>query len=417
MIRDLKPGPLNSCQVCSNPNLEVYLNLGHQPLCDTLPDSHTLRQPEPTYPLRQVWCNECGLSQLDHVVPSDVVFHNAYPYRSGVTKELADYQDSIAKEAIKQLNLEPRHLVIDVGSNDGTLLKGFQRRGIKVLGIEPTDIAKFAVSDGIPTIQDFFDKAVAEKIREMNGPAKLITATNVFAHVSALKSFLEGLQVLLDDDGVFLVENHYLIEILKTGQFDTVYHEHLRTYSLHSLVRLFKECGFTVMDAREVSRYGGNIRVYVGKGENREVSPNVDSILAMEKAFGLFDKQVYEDFRLLAENAKNDLLKLAIECKQNGHSFVGNSCPGRCATLLNFAGFKPDLMPWIAEQPMSLKLNRYLAGTHIPIVNNQRLIDEQPDFVVLLAWHYAEPIAHQLRRRGLKSKLVVPLPKLHILEI
>lgn len=411
---DLESGPVTACQICGNEHLELCIDLGHQPLCDTLPSTEELSEPELTYPLRQMWCPNCTLSQLDYVVPKDIVFHEEYPYRSGITKELAEYQDLLAEQAIEYIGLAADSFVIDVGSNDGTLLRGFQRRGMRVLGIEPTNIAKIAIADGVPTVQEFFDGDVAQKIRDEHGAAKLITATNVFAHVSALGSFLNGLWNLLDDDGVFMLENHYVVEIMKGGQFDSIYHEHLRSYSLTSLVELFNENGFTVMDARQVSRYGGNIRVYVGKGEGRPVSDSVGKILDMEREYGLFEQATYTAFRDLAEKAKNDLLALAIDCKRRGLSFVGNSCPGRSATLLNYAGIQVDLMPWIAEQPTSLKINRHLGGTHIPILDNQKLIDEQPDYVVLLAWHYAEAIGSQLRDRGLKSKFVIPLPELQI---
>jgi len=413
---DLEPGPISGCQICGNENLELCIDLGHQPLCDTLPDHKELTQPEMTYPLRQMWCPKCTLSQLNYIVSKDVVFHSEYPYRSGITKELAEYQDQLSNEAIDYLKLKEQDLVVDVGSNDGTLLRGFQRRGMRVLGVEPTNIAQIAVSDGIPTVQEFFDQTTADSIRSEHGPAKLITATNVFAHVAALGSFLSGLWRLLDEDGVFMLENHYVMEIIKGGQFDSIYHEHLRSYSLTSLVKLFNDNGFTVMDAQQVSRYGGNVRVYVGKGANCAVSDRVGEILTMEREFGLFEQRTYDEFRARAEKAKDDLLALAIDCKRRGLSFVGNSCPGRSATLLNYAGIQVDLMPWIAEQPTSLKIDRHLAGTHIPILNNQRLIDEQPDYVVLLAWHYADAIGAQLRDRGLHSKFVVPLPELQILD-
>jgi hypothetical protein len=287
---------------------------------------------------------------------------------------------------------------------------------MRVVGVEPTNIARLARENGVETVQAFFDEDCARRIVESHGPAKLVTATNVFAHMASLGRFLRGLDILLDKDGVFVLENHYLVAILKGGQFDTVYHEHLRSYSLKSILALFDFYDFTVMDAREVSRYGGNIRAYIGKGRNRPVKPGVGQMLAMERDFGLEDPACYQAFRERAEKVKLDLLRLALRCKDEGKSFVGNSCPGRASTLLNYCGIDTDLMPYIAEQPSSLKLGLHLPGKHIPVVNNQRLIDEQPDYVVLLAWHYAEPIAEQLRARGLRSRLVVPMPELRILD-
>lgn len=413
---DIAPGPIRYCQVCGSNRLELVIDLGHQPLCDSLPSPAQLNEPETTYPLRQVWCPECTLSQIDYAVPGDVVYHADYPYRSGITRELVEYQDTLAQDAILDLDMEKGELVVDIGSNDGTLLSGFKRRGMRVVGVEPTNIARLANESGIDTVQAFFNEDCARRIVETYGPAKLVTATNVLAHMATLGSFIRGLDILLDRDGVFVLENHYLVPILRGGQFDTIYHEHLRSYSLRSLLTLFDFYDFTVMNAREVSRYGGNIRAYVGKGRNRPVKAAVGELLRMERDFGLGETACYKAFRERAERAKLSLLRVALQCKDEGKSFVGNSCPGRASTLLNYCGIDTTLMPYIAEQPTSLKLGLYLPGTHIPVVNNQRLIDEQPDYVVLLAWHYAEPIAQQLRARGLRSRFVVPLPELRILD-
>ncbi|MEP2639754.1 class I SAM-dependent methyltransferase [Roseobacter sp.] len=416
-MQDIASGPVTRCQVCGSENLETVIDLGHQPLSDTLPTIEELSLPEPTYPLRQVWCSSCTLSQLDYVVPGEHVFHPEYPYRAGITRELAEYQDGMSGELIKALGLKSDDLVVDIGSNDGTLLSGFKTRGMRAVGVEPTNIAKIAQDAGIETLQCFFDEKSARMVRESHGPARLVTATNVFAHVAALGSFLRGLDILLGDDGLFVLENHYLVEIMRGGQFDTIYHEHLRSYSLTSLVRLFELHGYSVLDASQVSRYGGNIRVVVGKGKGRPASRQVGEILAMERDFGLFDPECYARFQARAQKAKMDLLTLAIECQRKGAPLIGNSCPARSATLLNYVGIKKDLMPWIAEQPTSLKLGRHLCGTHIPIVDNERLIKEQPECVVLLAWHYARPIAEQLRARGLRSKFIVPLPEMTVLDV
>ncbi len=412
---DIAPGNVHRCQVCGSERLELVIDLGHQPLCDSLPSREQLDRPETHYPLRQVWCRDCALSQIDYVVPGDVVFHPDYPYRSGITKELAVYQDAFVQDAVADLGLKRDDLVVDIGSNDGTLLASFQQRGMRVLGVEPTNIARIAQERGVDTVQAFFDVETARKIVETHGQARLVTATNVFAHVAMLGEFIRGLERLLAPGGAFILENHYLLDIMQGGQFDTVYHEHLRTYSLKSIVKLFEFYDFTCVDARMVSRYGGNIRVCVVKGRNRLVKPSIAAVLKAEEEFGLSRPECYAGFRARAEKVKLDLLGLALDCKEKGLSFVGNSCPGRCSTLLNYVGIDRALMPYICEQPTSLKLGLHLPGKHIPVVDNERLIREQPDYVVLLAWHYGEPIAAQLRERGLKSKLVMPLPEVRIL--
>jgi SAM-dependent methyltransferase len=353
---------------------------------------------------------------MGYVVPGEVVYHQEYPYRTGVTRELREYQDHMARSLVAELQLQPDQLVVDVGCNDGTLLTGFRNLGLRVAGVEPTGIARYARDLGIDTFQAPFDTSVARQIVESHGQAKLVTATNVFAHMAALGDVVEGLEVLVADDGFFVLENHYLEPIMERLQFDTIYHEHVRTYSLRSLVVLFDYYDFKVVHAEKVSRYGGNIRVYVAKGKHATRRDSVDQILA-EEARNFTDPAYYDRFRLRSYQLKNHLLELALKCHREGKPLVGNSCPGRCSTLLNFAGIGADLMPYIAEQPASLKLGKFLPGRHIPIVNNQRLIDEQPENVLLLAWHFAQPIAEQLRERGSQSTFYVPMPEVKILDV
>jgi len=289
---------------------------------------------------------------------------------------------------------------------------------MRALGVEPTNIARIAREEnGIETIQHFFTEALARDIVKDYGKAKVITATNVFAHMASLGEVVRGICALLDDNGVFITESHYLLDVVEKGQFDTVYHEHIRTYSLKSLVVLFAYYGMEVVDVRRADRYGGNIRAYVARKGSRPVKPAVPALLALELEQGLFDPKTYVRFRSRVAKSRDDLMTLAYRAHRSGAAFVGNSCPGRCSTLLNYYGMTRDLMPYLAEQPTSLKLGLYLPGKHIPVVDNHILIDEQPDYVVLLAWHYATPIAQQLRARGLKSKLVVPLPDVEILDL
>jgi hypothetical protein len=415
---DAIPGPLRHCQITGSSNLELVIDLDCQPLCDSLLTREQLVQPETAYPLRLFLCPESGLAQLDYVVDGAVVYHPQYPYRSGITKELEVYQRTFANGVVGELAMPAGSLCVDIGSNDGTLLTGFKLRGMRALGVEPTDIARIAREEnGIETLQQFFTEALAREIVKDYGKAKVITATNVFAHMAPLGEVIRGICALLDDDGVFITESHYLLDVVEKGQFDTVYHEHIRTYSLKSLVTLFAYYGMEVVDVRRADRYGGNIRAYVARKGSRPVGPAVPALLALEVERGLFDPRTYVQFRARVEKSRDDLMTLAYRAHQSGLAFVGNSCPGRCSTLLNYYGMTRDLMPYLAEQPTSLKLGLYLPGKHIPIVNNQILIDQQPDYVVLLAWHYATPIAQQLRSRGLKSRLVVPLPEMQILDI
>jgi hypothetical protein len=412
---DVAPGTLQRCQITGSENLELIIDCGHQPLCDTLLTKEQLNAPETFYPLRLLMCPESGLAQLDYVVPGEVVYHPDYPYRSGITKELAIYQRAFASGVVQELGIQPGSLCVDIGSNDGTLLTGFKAMGMRALGVEPTNIARIAREENqIETIQSFFTEDLARQMVRDYGHAKVITATNVFAHMATLGEVMRGIAQLLDRDGVFVTESHYLLDVIEKNQFDTVYHEHIRTYSLRSLVTLFDYYGMEVFHVQRAERYGGNIRTYVARKGVRPTTPAVHSLLKLEVEHGLFGPATYVAFRNRVNDARDQLLELAFAARRSGQRLVGNSCPGRCSTLINYYGIGCDLMPYLAEQPTSLKLGLHLPGKHIPVVPNQRLIDEQPEYVVLMAWHYAEPIMQQLRARGLKSKFVIPLPRFEI---
>jgi len=412
----IKSGNISSCQVCASKKLHTILDLGHQPLCDSLLTRDMLNQPEKMYPLRMIWCENCTLVQIDYCVSGEEVYHPDYPYRSGITKELAVYQESIASSLVKKYNLTNKDLAMDIGSNDGTLLKGFKKKGIRILGVEPTNIARIANANGIKTVQAFFDIKTSQNIKKKYGQASLIISTNTFAHMQTLGEFIMGAYNLLKDGGVFVNETHYILDVIKGGQFDTIYHEHLRTYSLRSLITLFNQYDFTVTDVERGDRYGGNIRVYVTKGKGRKVNPEVKKLLKIEEEFGLNKLKTFEKFAKRVKKARLEFLDFLIKTNKSGKSIVGNSSPARASTLLNYYGVDAELLPYLAEQPTSLKLNMFLPGKHIPIIDNQKLIEEQPDYVVILAWHYAKPIMEQLKARGLKSDFLIPLPDFKIVQ-
>lgn len=412
----VKTGHIKNCQVCNSKKIHLILDLGYQPLANTLLSEETLHKPEITYPLRMMWCEKCTGVQLDYCVDGKEVYHPDYPYKPGITKEVAQYQKIMSASLIKRYNLTSNDLVIDIGSNDGTLLNGFKSQGIKVLGVEPTNIAKFANANGIETIQAFFDIKLAKEIKKKYGLAAVIVTTNTFAHMQTIGEFVIGAHTLLKKDGVFVNETHYLLDIIREGQFDSIYHEHLRTYSLKSQINLFKPYDFTVTYVERGERYGGNIRIHTTKGKGRAKDSSVADLLKIEKKIGLDKLETYQKFARRVKKARLAMMEFLITAKNKGKRVVGDACPARSATLLNYYGVDIELMPYITEQPTSLKLGKYLAGKHMPIVNNKRLIDEQPDYVVMLAWHLAAPIMQRLKTRGLKSNFIVPLPDFKIVR-
>lgn len=410
-------GELSHCMISGNEEIEEIINLGDQPLCDSLLTNLNVdKKKEKFYPLRLKANYDLGCSQLSFIVPGEEVYHADYPYRPGITNEIVQHHTTQASENIKKYNIDKNNLIVDIGSNDGTLLKQYKLKGVKVIGVEPTNIADIANNDGIETIKKPFNEVVADEIKLIHGQAKLITATNVFAHMSQLGQVLRGIKNLLSDDGVFILENHYMVDILKENQYDTIYHEHIRNYSLKSIIYLFSLINMKVIHAEVLQRYQGSIKVVVSKNNKAIVDETISKILKNEEEFGLYLPQVWKDFRIRVEKTKKDILEILNDIKKEGKTVVGNSCPGRCSTLLNYCGINKDLIPYIAEQSTSLKLNKFLPGMHIPIVDNKILSEEQPDYILLLAWHLKEPIIKYLRERGVKSSFITPLPEVEIIN-
>lgn len=413
---DLPLGHLNRCQICAAEDLELIMDFGHQAPCDSLLKPAQLREAERTYPLRLLRCRACGLAQIDYVVAPEELFYPDYPYRSGITETLVNNLQAIAGRHIAALQLPAGGLVVDLGSNDGSILKGFQRAGMTVLGVEPTNIAQIAIAHGVPTVQAFFNPAVARDIVRQHGHAVMVTAANMFAHVAQLGQLIQGVEELLTPDGYFLSESHYLLDLLETVQYDSIYHEHLKYYSLVTVTRLLDQYNFTVVDAERIPNYGGSIRVIARKGRGHPRTARLESLLAAEAEAQLDTAAPFYRFRDRVLSAKRDLQKLVVDLVHRGERVVGVGCPGRSSTLVNYSNLDPDLMPYIAEQATSLKLGLHLPGKHIPIVDERILFEQQPEYVVMLSWHYCEPIVRNLRKKGLRSKIIVPLPEVRILE-
>jgi hypothetical protein len=414
---DAQPGKLDRCQISGSSELNLVIDLGHQPPCDALLTEEMLDRPELNYPLRLMHCPESGLAQLDYVVDGAEIYYPDYPYRSGISKPLEVYQRAFADRIVSRFGVEKGTLCVDIGSNDGTLLTGFKRHGCRALGVEPTNIAQIARKENdIETIQRFFTESLAREIVADYGLPKVVTMTNVFAHIAPLGEVMRGLVELIQRDGIFITESQYLLDVLEKNQFDGIYHEHIRTYSLKSLVLLFAYYGLEVFDVERGDRYGGNIRAYVAHRGRYPVAPSVGELLALEDHVGLHGLPVWEGFRQRVYENRDKFMEFAYHVRRQGKRLVGNSCPGRGATLLNFYGVTPELMPYIGELSTSLKLGRYVPGIHIPVVNNRRIAEEQPDYLVLLAWHYTEPIVQRLRAEGVRSRLVTPLPEFRILS-
>lgn len=413
---DLPNGHLNTCQICGSKNLLPIICLGHHAPCDSLLWPKQLNEPERTYPLNLVRCSDCGLVQIDYVVAAEELFFPDYPYRSGITPTLVGNLKSTGPTIMKRFGIPAGLLAIDIGSNDGTLLGGFKDAGMKVLGVEPTNIANIANENGIETLQAFFDEDVARKIVTTHGRAAVVTAANMFAHVSKLGGLIRGVEALLEENGVFVTESHYLLDLIDTVQYDSIYHEHLKYYSVKSILRLFSYYDFTVVEVDRIPNYGGSIRVYAKKGRNHPIGTSVTELLKEEERCALYSDDIYKEFAERIRQSKLQLQKLLVDALSRGERVVGIGSPGRAATLLSYCNIDADIMSYIAEQSTSLKLGLFMPGSHVPIIDEKAMLEEQPELAVVLSWHYWKPIVEKLRQKGLKSKIIIPLPEVRILD-
>jgi hypothetical protein len=414
---DVAPGPLKRCQITGSENLNLVIDLGHQPPCDNLPDLAGLDQPERTFPLRLFHCPDSGLAQLDYAIDGRELYPPSYPYRGGISWPVVVHHKELAATIVGRIGANARTLCVDIGSNDGTLLAQFKTHGVRVLGVEPTDIGHIAQAEnGVPTRQAFFTEAVAREIVADEGKADVITTTSVFAHMATLGEVMRGICALLADRGMFVIETHYLLNVLAENQFDTVYHEHLRTYSLKSLCALFPQYGMEVFHAERTNRYGGDLRAWVGWKGAHAVTGDVDTMLKAEDDAGLHYPATWLTWRADVLAQRNRLMQFLYRMRDEGRRVAGVSCPGRCSTLLNFYGIGPDLIQYLGELPNSLKLGKFLPGRHIPIISNQAFHDPAtaPDVLVLMAWHYGRQIVDRLRKEGLRQDIVYPLPTFKI---
>jgi hypothetical protein len=412
-----KEGFLDYCQICNTKKIFPVLDLGYQPLADDLRKEIDKNTPSINYPIKIYLCKSCRLLQNNYIVGDNKLYNKDYHYRPGISKTIKFNLFNLAKKLISLYSLEKNDLIVDVGCSDGTLLSAFKEMGYKnVVGVEPTDTCRFAKQKNIFIIKDFFNYTSASKILKKFGKAKLITTTNVFAHTGELKEFILGLNLLLNKNSIFVVENHYLKDIVEKTQFDSFYHEHLRTYSLKSLIKLLKFYKLKIIDAYTSDRYNGNIQAHFAKNQSFKTTKNVKFILNKEKSAKLDEIQTYNKFFARINDAKNKLLDFLN--KNHKSLVVGKSYPARAGVILNYFSFLKEKINIIAEQPTSLKINHYIAGTNIKIVNSKILKKIKPKIIIIFAWHLFHEIKNKWKSKGLPkyTKYVLMLPKFRVFK-
>jgi len=406
--------PVEWCQVCAHAPLTNVLSLGYMPPVNQMVAIGAVPRQQPWFPTNLLYCEKCELVQLGLAVDPAIIFPPEYPYTSGTTKLLRDNFADLYAQAAGMLKLNARDLVIDIGSNDGTLLSNFKNRGHRVLGIEPTDVGKIAAERGIPTLARYFTRETAAEVRNSHGPARLVTAANCFAHIEDVHAIVEGILHLLAPDGVFISESHYLIGLMERLQYDTIYHEHLRYYSLTSLANLLQMHGLEVFHARPIPTHGGSIRVYAARAGAMPVDASVAAMRAQEPHGGAMRARL-DTFAREVMLSKLRLLAMIRELKESGARICGISAPSRASTLVNYVGLDDGIIDYVCEIAGSLKIGKCMPGTAIPVVEESRLFSDAPEAAIVFSWHIADELAPKLRAKGYRGKLISPLPAPHAL--
>ena len=401
--------PVEQCQVCGSDKLDAVLSLGYMPPVNQMVPIGQVPRQQPWFPTELLHCRQCDLVQLGLAVDPVIIFPPEYPYTSGTTKLLRDNFADLYAESSKMLGLKADDLVIDIGSNDGTLISNFQKGGHRILGIEPTDVSKIANERGIPTIQRYFGPATAKEVKAKHGPASIVTAANCFAHIEDVHAIVDGIVEMLGDKGVFISESHYLIPLLDTLQYDTVYHEHLRYYSLASLKHLLEMHGLEVFHARPIPSHGGSIRVYAARKGAHKVQDSVAKMLAAEPRGEAMAQRLVK-FRDDVVLSKLRLMAMLRDLKEKGARIAGISAPSRASTMVNYVGLDEGIIDYVVEIQGSLKIGKCMPGTGVPVVDEAKLFEDQPDAALIFSWHIADELAPKLRAKGFRGQLITPLP-------
>ncbi len=402
----MKYKKINKCQISNSSKLYKILSLGLIPPVNQMSHLKSNLNDQVFFPTELFYCSKSKLVQLGIEVNKKILFPKEYPYTSSTTKVLRDNFAELSKEVAEYYPLDKKDLIIDIGSNDGNLLSNFKKY-CNVLGVTPENIATIAVKKGIPTIQDYFTKNLSSKIKKKYGEAKIITATNVFAHIENILTILNSIKYLMKKDGIFISESHYLYDLIQYNQYDTIYHEHLRYYSLSSLEYLFDKVGLEIIRAKRINTHGGSIRVYAASKGIYKKSKKLKNLFNNEKT--LFSKKIYS-FAKKVTKSKLDLYKILSKIRKKNIKIYGISAPSRATTLANYIGLNSDIIECILEIDGSKKIDHFLPGTDIPILNEKKLYKDQPSYVFIFSWHIADEIMKNLKLRGYKGKFIVPLP-------
>jgi hypothetical protein len=409
---------MTTCRLCGSTNTASVVDLGATPPCERFLPAEQLDEPEATFPLHLKVCTDCWLAQIPPLIDPDDTF-TEYAYFSSFSTSWVEHAKRFVDGAVERLGLGEKSFVVEVASNDGYLLQHVVGHGIRCLGVEPSvNVGQAARDAGVPTLTAFLSEETGLKVREEHGPADLVAANNVYAHIPDVLGFTKGLRALVADDGWVSIEVQHLLTLIEKNQYDTIYHEHFQYYTVESARRALATGGLTVVDVELLPTHGGSIRLWARPAEVAgEPSERMTDVLEREKAAGLHELSGYTEFAERVTRVRLDLLKFLIEARNDGKTVVGYGAPGKGNTLLNHCGIRTDLLQYTVDRN-PYKHGRFTPGTRIPVLPPERIEADRPDYVLVLPWNLREELTEQLSYIGdWRGKLVFPIPHLEIVEV